>query len=96
MADYKKVAIDIMENGYTVTVINYNSVSGKKFVFSNVNDMRDWLKDNLSATGEVERFSKALDNECKEDIINNMLLPGPMYTPPLSASSYVQISTGIS
>ena len=70
MADYKKVAIDIMENGYTVTVINRkNGTRGKQFVFDSAKKMRNWLKDNLSPTGEVERFSEALDNDEKPDTI---------------------------
>jgi|SaaInlV_100m_DNA_2_1039680.scaffolds.fasta_scaffold49851_2 hypothetical protein len=61
MAEYKKVCVDIMENGYTVTILTSNNDTGKKFVFSTAKKLRDWLRNNLSATGEVEEFSKALD-----------------------------------
>lgn len=59
MSDYNKVAIDINENGYTVTVAD----NGKRYVFDKAKKMREWLKDNLAPTGEVKRFSDALDNE---------------------------------
>ena len=63
MNSYKKVNIDIMENGYTVTVVLPEKDKGKKFVFDKCKKMKDWLKDNLAATGEVERFSDALDDK---------------------------------
>lgn len=61
MADYKKIGIDVMENGYTVSVINKNGRKGKRFVFEKGKNLRDWLKENLSATGQAEEFIKALD-----------------------------------
>ena len=66
MAEYKKVCVDIMENGYTVTILTSNNDTGKKFVFSTAKKLRDWLRNNLSATGEVEEFSKALDCDDKD------------------------------
>ena len=57
-------------NGYTVTVINSrNGTRGKQFVFDKAKKMRDWIKENLAATGEVERFSEALDNDENDDTI---------------------------
>jgi hypothetical protein len=73
MANYTKVSIDIMENGYTATVINKNGKKGKQFIFANAKKMRSWLKDNLAPTGEVQRFSDALDDDndkSKEDFVH--------------------------
>jgi len=61
MTDYKDIAIDISENGgYIIT-----TEDNKKYVFSDIETLISWVKDNLSATGEVERFSEALDDEPK-------------------------------
>ena len=57
MADYKNISIDVTENGFIVT-----AGESKKFVFSDCDKMREWIMENLSATGEVERFSDALDD----------------------------------
>ena len=72
MADFKKVTIDIMENGYVVTVCTPKAFEGKKFVFDTVKKLQEWLKENLSVTGEVERFSDALDDDDKNDTIDGV------------------------
>ena len=63
MSDYNKISIDISENGFIVTVHEPIEYSGKQFVFQKIKQLRTWLSENLAATGEVERFSEALDNE---------------------------------
>jgi len=70
MANYAKVSIDITENGYIVTGLYKNQGSGKQYVFKKASEMRKWLKDNLAPTGEVKRFSDALDNESEDDTID--------------------------
>jgi hypothetical protein len=75
MADYKKVAIDIMENGFTVTVKGRGH-KGKQFVFPDAKSMNEWLKDNLAATGEVEEFSEALDEKPAQEQLDNSLFVG--------------------
>lgn len=60
MENYKEISIDIVENGVIVKCSD-----GKDYVFTNTNKLRKWLKDNLAPTGEVERFSNALDDEEK-------------------------------
>ena len=55
----KNIGINISENGYVV----YDKDTGKSYVFTSAKKMRDWLKDNLAPTGEVERFSAALDSK---------------------------------
>jgi len=68
MSDFKRVGIDVLENGYIVTVLLPIDYNGKKFIFNTVKKMKEWLNENLSATGEVERFSEALDDSPKDDI----------------------------
>jgi hypothetical protein len=58
MADYKNISIDVTENGFIIT-----AGEAKKFVFSDCDKMREWIMENLSVTGEVERFSDALDDK---------------------------------
>ncbi len=84
MANHKRIAIDINENGYTVTVFS----SKKKFVFSNTKTMNKWLRKNLSLTGEIERFSDALDNDEKNDTMKfeHRILNGMNINPVIGAS----------
>lgn len=57
---YDKIAIDVMENGFIITVLSTED-KDKKFVFDDVKKMKKWIEENLSVTGEVEEFSDALD-----------------------------------
>lgn len=79
MSDYKKISIDITENGYIITINGDTSnTKEKQFIFSNIKKLREWMKEHLSATGEVERFSDALDTDKK---IDNPLKPNIIITP---------------
>ena len=73
MADYKNISIDVTENGFIITAGEL-----KKFVFSDCDKMREWVMENLSATGEVERFSDALDD--KSDVSYDNLGNSSVYT----------------
>jgi hypothetical protein len=66
MSDYRNVSIDIVENGFAVTVY---LPEPQHYVFTNMKSLNAWLRENLSATGEVERFSKALDDEDESDTL---------------------------
>ena len=57
MENYKDITIEVVENGYIVTTPD------GKCIFYTSEELREWLKNNLAPTGEVERFSDALDNE---------------------------------
>jgi len=76
MANYAKAYVDITENGYVVTGMYKNNGTKKQYVFRKASEMRKWLKDNLAPTGEVERFSDALDNESESgriDAVSNKI-----------------------
>jgi len=68
VSDYKNISIDVTENGFMVTT---NGPQVRKLVFTNNESLREWLRNNLSATGEVERFSEALDDKPEK---NNILV----------------------
>ena len=61
----KNIGISIADNGFLVTDIT----TKKSIIFTNSKKLRAWLKNNLSATGEVERFSNALDSEPTELLV---------------------------
>ena len=62
-----------------VTVVLPTSDKGKQFVFDKSKKLKEWLKDNLAPTGEVERFSDALDNDPKNDTIDANYSTGIFY-----------------
>jgi len=87
MSEYKELHIDTTENGFVITTSN-----GKRFVFSDSKQMREWIMENLSATGEVERFSDALDDK-KDTAYNNIIASAnyitSQYTKESNVSKYL-------
>ena len=81
----KHITIDISENGYVVTDI----LTTKTYVFTSSKKMRDWLKDNLAATGETERFVNALDDDKKSEYHNVHKILDQMYRHDLMTSNNV-------
>jgi hypothetical protein len=59
--------INVMENGFLITCIRQNSFEYQSYVFKNCKDMRKWMADHLSATGEVRQFSDALDDNPEKE-----------------------------
>lgn len=94
MADYKKIHIDITENGYIVTVGEPSNDSGQQFVFQKIKQLRTWLSENLSATGEVERFSEALDDTGENKNLEKHSFVG--YNVPISPNPPITVSMNIS
>ena len=60
MSEYKNIGIDITENGYII------SANTKRFIFDDIKKMREWIEEHISATGDIEQFSEALDDEPKK------------------------------
>ena len=73
MADYKNISIDVTKNGFIIT-----ADESEKFVFSDCDKMREWIMENLSVTGEIERFSDALDD--KSDVSYDRLVYESLYS----------------
>ena len=61
MSEYKNISIDITENGYIICV------DSKKYIFDDINKMREWIEENICATGDIKQFSEALDDDNDTD-----------------------------
>jgi len=83
MADYKNISIDVTKNGFIIT-----ADESEKFVFSDCDKMREWIMENLSVTGEIERFSDALDDK-KDTAYNNIITSANYITSINATGSYI-------
>ena len=53
---FKQITITITENGYIVKT----KEDKKTFVFEDYNKFKLWLEENISTSGEIDRFNKNL------------------------------------
>ena len=60
MPEYTNIAIDIVENGYCVSVCAPEILGRKRFIFPDIISMNEWIKENLSTTGVESEFIEGL------------------------------------
>lgn len=54
---YSKFTIEVCSNGFTITT---EEPTSKKFIFSNIEEMNEWIKENIHPTDDAVEFTENL------------------------------------
>ena len=73
MSEYKRINVDICENGYIITA------NKRTLVFDSIKKVREWIEDNIAPTGDIKEFSDALgdsEGSGSEEAVSYITLKG--------------------